>query len=236
MRGQWASASTRWIVPIAVNSFAGERNRLAENAVRDGRPEAAKIHAHWYSYPRLQKALDGYDDPLAEVDRALYDAKKSLGAGESLTLGKVEWRVKKANGYSGRSVERPRHDDLSGIDPKGEGDPVLFNRQLWHTATPQDEKGIPTPRGFVPLDDPDLPELPKFFEDPDAFADYECADRVVLLEQIIARTGLTQRELDVLLLKHQDLKQKEIARHLGITEGRVSQLLKAAERKIANVA
>ena len=96
MRREWAAAST-WIVPKAVNRFARERARLAGEAMRDEESEAAHMRSRWYSYPELQEALDGYDDPLDEVHRAVYVTKKSLRPGEALTDGKVDHRVRYDN-------------------------------------------------------------------------------------------------------------------------------------------
>ncbi len=83
-----------------------------------------------------------------------------------------------------------------------------------------------------------FPELSEFLGDPDALAPYDAVDEKLLREWLcnLARHRLTPREFEVLEMTLDNQRQSEIAAHLSITEGRVSQLLDQVRQKLADIA
>jgi DNA-binding NarL/FixJ family response regulator len=83
-----------------------------------------------------------------------------------------------------------------------------------------------------------FPELSEFLGDPDALAPYDAVDEKLLREWPcnLAWHRLTPREFEVLEMTLDNQRQSEIAAHLSITEGRVSQLLDQVRQKLADIA
>jgi hypothetical protein len=83
-----------------------------------------------------------------------------------------------------------------------------------------------------------FPELSEFLGDPDALASYDAVDENLHREWLcnLARYRLTPREFEVLEMTLDNQRQSEIAAHLSITEGRVSQLLDQVRQKLADIA
>jgi hypothetical protein len=104
-----------------------------------------------------------------------------------------------------------------------EYDTAPHNVALWHTATPQEEKSISLGQRLVSLDDEELPELSKFFDDPSAFAAYAAVVDKLLLEWFVelARQRLTPHELEVFELRLSGLPLEEIATVRGVVSGTV---------------
>lgn len=104
----------------------------------------------------------------------------------------------------------------------GNSDPLAFSQWLWHTAAPRDEEGIP-PDQLTRLDDPDLPELAKFFGAPNSLAPYIAVERKLFLEwfDILAQQRLAERELEVYELRRAGLANDHIATQLGIDDDTV---------------
>jgi hypothetical protein len=83
-----------------------------------------------------------------------------------------------------------------------------------------------------------FPELSEFLGDPEAPALYHAVDEKLLCEWLctLAQHRLTPREFEVLEMTLDNQRQSEIAAHLSITEGRVSQLLNQVRQKLADIA
>jgi hypothetical protein len=83
-----------------------------------------------------------------------------------------------------------------------------------------------------------LPELSEFVGDPDALTPYRAVDKELFHEWFcsLARLRLTPRELEVFEMTLDNQRQSEIAAHLSITEGRVSQLLNRVRQKLTDIA
>jgi RNA polymerase sigma factor (sigma-70 family) len=102
-------------------------------------------------------------------------------------------------------------------------------------VTPEDEKGKLKAQ-LVRLDA--KPWLAALFEDPNALAAYHAIDNHLASEclAIVARQRLSSREFEVFDLRWHGYKQNEIAVRLGISKGRVSQLLSQVREKLADIA
>jgi hypothetical protein len=83
-----------------------------------------------------------------------------------------------------------------------------------------------------------FPELSEFIGDPDALAPYHAVDEMLFREWLcnLARQRLTSREFEVFEMTLDNQRQNKIAAHLGITEGRVTQLLDQVHQKLADIA
>lgn len=220
-------------VPHLAKRLLDERRWLLETrAERERRAKAQELLDGWYMFGELRRALDGYEDPTGEVCRALLDEEKRLQPGETLTPRMVEGRVKDDNKPSRESVDSPRRRKR-----RKEPDAAAHNAALWHRAAPRDERGIPSDH-IARLDDPDLPELARFVEDPSSLAPYYAVENKLLSEWLItaARQRLSPREFEVFEMRWHGHKQNDIAAHLGITKGRVSQLLGQVREKLADIA
>jgi hypothetical protein len=224
------------IVAFVRDLVDGHNVRLTEKIERGRSRDAEKMLDGRSKSGELGRALNQYDgdDQVTEVHRAMFEAEKSLQPGEVPTSGEVEWRVRYDNRPSHVSVDSPRKKQFN---PWGKGDPVAFSQWLWHTAAPRDESGVPSDQ-IARLDDPDLPDLSRFFEDPHSLALYDAVHNKLLLEwlDILVQQRLSSRELEVLAMMRHGYKQSEMAARLGITEGRVSQLVSQVQIKLADIA
>jgi sigma-70-like protein len=227
------------VIALARRWMYGCKKRLTEKVESsdERKAEVKRLNRGLKRLGELRRAFAEYPDPadqMNEIHRALFEVENELAPGEPLTRGKIEHRIKTNNGFSGESVERPRKNELN---PMGDGSPLAFGQRLWHTAAPRDEKSISADQ-IARLDDPDLPELAKFFEDPTSLAPYFAVEEKLLSEWLItaARQRLTQREFEVFEMTLDNQRQSEIATRLGITPGRVSQLLKQVQQKLADIA
>ena len=72
--------------------------------------------------------------------------------------------------------------------------------------------------------------------DPAALAAYDGVEAGMLLDSLVTRGRLSQRELEALALFRQGFKPQEIAAHLGISSGTVYVLLGRVRTKLATVA
>jgi RNA polymerase sigma factor (sigma-70 family) len=83
-----------------------------------------------------------------------------------------------------------------------------------------------------------LRELSEFIDDPGALAPYDAVINKSDHEWLcpLARQRLTPREFQVFEMTLDNQRQNEIAAHLSISEGRVSQLLEQVQQKLADMA
>jgi hypothetical protein len=207
----------------------GHNLRLTEKRERERRAEAEKMRDSFRKVGETGRTLAQYNEngQVTEVHRAMFEVERSLRPGEILTSGKVDWRVRYDNRSSHVSVDSPRRRKAL--------DATAHNAALWHTATPQDEKSIAAGQ-TVWLDG--VPQLAKFFGDPKSLAPHLAVEDGLLLEWLeeLARQRLTSGEFAVFAMMRSGYKQYEMASRLGVTKGRVSQLVKQVHQKLADIA
>jgi hypothetical protein len=197
MQHEWATAS-KWFMPKAENRFARARARLASKAMRDDRRETANMDSSWDHFPEMRRALGSYgrrldEKRLDEIDRAIYVAKKMSAPDETLTSGKVKYRVKDDNAPSHTSVESPRE-----YEP-GKKPVILQFDAPMRSRSARDEK--PLPLSEV-IGDTEALHVTQGFDDIEA---------ALHLSQLIEAAQLNDKELLTLQLHQQGFSHEEIA-------------------------
>ncbi len=215
--------------------------RLSQKA-DDRRPEgkrrrdvAEKFLGDSKSHPDLKRALSDYEEPEKETLRAVFLAEKELQSEESLTLGKIEWRIIRDNRplklkdapdlnrlrKAAKAAERAHATAAVGTQEHQQTEQAL--REVEDRLERAEARFVFF--GDLLPDGPPPDDWHPAFEDPSALAKFAAKHAELLLDELLRQAPplLSPQRLEVFRLSASGLKNKEIAERVGRSENQVAQ-------------